>query len=133
MRVAYSLHVHMRTAVHEGRAILTREPERKRVYAMERSDLPDKLFAEDTLSYPESVDGERPAQKDVPARGNTRSGTPEDDMLAVEYREEETRMTADPLEHTPAPEDLFEPGGGNPSPGADIEDETPPDRGGRTY
>lgn len=112
---------------------------------MERSDLPDKLFAEDTLSYPNSVDGERPAGDDryaaahqamghrpAPNEGSPDEGSPTEDMLAVEYREDEVQ-TADPLEHTPSPEDRYEPGGGNPSPGADIEDEAPPDRGGRTY
>jgi hypothetical protein len=80
---------------------------------MERSDLPDKLFAEDTLSYPNSVDGERPADEDrqVSAqqgtRGDTASGgnAPTEDMLAVEYREDEVQTAADPLEHTPSPED----------------------------
>ena len=104
---------------------------------MERDNLPDKLFAEDTLSYPNSVDGERPAGDDPHASAHqgarhTEAGSPDDDMLAVEYREDEVQ-TAAPLEHTPSPEDLYEPGGGNPSPGADIEDEAPPDRGGRTY
>ncbi len=106
---------------------------------MERSDLPDKLFAEDTLSYPNSVDGERPATDDhqeSARHGATRDATPgeqspDEEILAVEYREEEVQPG--PLEHTPSPEDLFEPGGGNPAPGADIEDEAPPDRGGRTY
>ncbi len=108
---------------------------------MERSDLPDKLFAEDTLSYPNSVDGERPADEDrqSPGRHGARQDTapggdsPAEDMLAVEYREDEVQTAADPLEHTPGPEDVYEPGGGNPSPGADVEDESPPDRGGRTY
>ncbi|MDQ6603856.1 MAG: hypothetical protein M3176_10290 [Chloroflexota bacterium] len=107
---------------------------------MKRSDLPDKLFAEDTLSYPNSLDGERPADEDRQAA--TQQGerphvtpaesSPDEDMLAVEYREDEVQIAA-PLEHTPSAEDLYEPGGGNPSPGADIEDEAPPDRGGRTY
>lgn len=108
---------------------------------MERSDLPDKLFAEDTLSFPNSVDGERPADEDrqVAARHSARHGvatggsSPSEDMLAVEYREDEVQTATGPLEHTPGPEDLYEPGGGNPSPGADIEDEAAPDRGGRTY
>ena len=108
---------------------------------MERSDLPDRLFAEDTLSYPNSVDGERPADDDqrVSTKQGMRHGaategsTPSEDMLAVEYREDEVQTAADPLEHTPSPEDVYEPGGGNASPGADIEDEAPPDRGGRTY
>jgi hypothetical protein len=101
---------------------------------MERGDLPDKLFAEDTLPHPNSVDGERAAAeaRRAPVRSGE-PGSPSDDMLAVEYREDEMRTVADPLEHTPSPEDLYEPGGGNPSPGADIEDERPPDRGGRTY
>lgn len=107
---------------------------------MERSDPPDKLFAEDTLSYPNSVDGERPADDDQSAsmqQGERQNAvpagsSPDEDMLAVEYREDEVQ-TAAPLEHTPSPEDLYEPDGGNPSPGADIEDEAPPDRGGRTY
>lgn len=103
---------------------------------MERSDLPDKLFAEDTLSYPNSVDGERPAREELTtaAPRDGEPGSPDDDMLAVEYREDETRTAPDPLEHTPSPEDVYEPGGGNRSPGADIEDEAPPGRrGGRTY
>lgn len=108
---------------------------------MERSDLPDKLFAEDTLSYPNSVDGERPADADqqAPMQQHMQRDTATDlssaseDMLAVEYREDEVQTAADPLEHTPSPEDVYEPGGGNASPGADIEDEAPPDRGGRTY
>lgn len=107
---------------------------------MERSDLPGKLFAEDTLSYPNSVDGEQPVADDQQvaaqqgAQRDTAPGeqSPEGEMLAVEYREEEVQ-TPSPLEHTPSPEDLSEPGDGNPSPGADIEDEAPPDRGGRTY
>ncbi len=108
---------------------------------MERSDLPDKLFADDTLSYPNSVDGERPAAADRQSsmqQGERRheaspADSPGEEMLAVEYREDEVQTAASPLEHTPSPEDLYEPGGGNPSPGADIEDEAPPDRGGRTY
>lgn len=108
---------------------------------MERGDLPDKLFAEDTLSYPNSVDGERPAGEDRQASARqstwrdtaTGGSSPTDDMLAVEYREDEVQTAAEPLEHTPSPEDIYETGGGNPSPGADIEDEAPPDRGGRTY
>ncbi|MGI8688300.1 MAG: hypothetical protein ACR2M3_06935 [Thermomicrobiales bacterium] len=107
---------------------------------MERSDLSDKLFAEDTLSYPNSVDGEQPAANDqqVSAQHGAKHDTtpgeqlPDEEMLAVEYRAEEVQ-TPGPLEHTPNPEDLSEPGGGNPSPGADIEDEAPPDRGGRIY
>ncbi|HEY8293652.1 MAG TPA: hypothetical protein VIG44_14275 [Thermomicrobiales bacterium] len=66
---------------------------------MERSDLPDKLFAEDTLSYPNSVDGERPANEDqrVSTEQETRRGAaaggtaPSEDMLAVEYREDEVQ------------------------------------------
>lgn len=108
---------------------------------MERNNLPDKLFADDTLSYPNSVDGERPASDDRHSstpHGERRSDapgepSPDEDMLAVEYCEDEVQTAASPLEHTPSPEDLYEPGGGNPSPGADIEDEAPPDRGGRTY
>jgi hypothetical protein len=102
---------------------------------MERGDLPDKLFAEDTLPHPNSVDGERTATeaRRTPAHSGTEPGSPSDDMLTVEYREDEMQAAADPLEHTPSPEDLYEPGGGNASPGADIEDEAPPDRGGRTY
>ncbi len=72
---------------------------------MERSDLPDKLFADDTLSYPESVDGERPARTEAPARWDAAPGSPDDDMLVVEYREEETRVTTDPPEHMPAREE----------------------------
>jgi len=106
---------------------------------MERSDLPDKLFAEDTLSYPNFVDGEQPATDDQQiaawhdAKRDATPGeqSPDEDMPAVEYREEEVQIPG-PLEHTPSPADLFEPGGGNPSPGADIEDEASPDRGGRT-
>jgi hypothetical protein len=64
---------------------------------MERGDLPDKLFAEDTLPHPNSVDGERPggeAQR-ASAHSDAESGSPSDDMLAVEYREDEMRPTAD--------------------------------------
>ena len=101
---------------------------------MERGDLPDKLFAEDTLPHPNSVDGERPTGE-ARQTSTHRADEPDaasDDMLAVEYREDEMQ-TAEPLEHTPSPEDVYEPGGGNASPGADIEDEAPPDRGGKTY
>lgn len=102
---------------------------------MERSDQAGKLFAEDTLPYPNSEDGEPPTREAARTAPGPESGpgTPTDDMLAVEYREDEIQRGALPLEHTPAPEDLYEPGGGNLSPGADIEDESPPDRGGRTY
>jgi hypothetical protein len=101
---------------------------------MERGDLPDKLFAEDTLPHPNSVDGERSTGETRRAspHNDAEPGSPSDDMLAVEYREDEVQA-ADPLEHTPSPEDVYEPGGGNASPGADIEDEAPPDRGGKTY
>ena len=83
---------------------------------MERSDLPDKLFAEDTLSYPNSVDGERPVDEDQQAsawhgvRRDTTTGgsSPAEDMLAVEYREDEVQT------------------------GADTENEAPSDRGGQT-
>ena len=103
---------------------------------MGRSVQPDKLFAEDTLPYPNSVDGERPegANQQTAVPRGTEPDSPDDDMLAVEYREDETRTVADPLEHTPSPADIYAPGGGNASPGADIEDEASPDRrGGRTY
>ena len=101
---------------------------------MERGDLPDKLFAEDTLPHLNSVDGERPtgeAQR-ASAHGDDEADSASDDMLAVEYREDEVQ-TAEPLEHTPSPDDVYEPGGGSASPGADIEDKAPPDRGGKTY
>ncbi len=98
---------------------------------MEGSNLPEKLFAEDTLPYPNAVDGEQPADEDQ-HRSATGAQSPDEDMLVVEYREDEMQTAASPLEHTPSPEDLFEPDGGNSSPGADIEDEAPPDRGGRT-
>ncbi len=104
--------------------VRNREPA-ERGAKMERSDLPDKLFAEDTLSYPNSVDGERPA-KPAGSSAMARGGSPSDeDMLAVEYREDEVRTVA-PLEHTPSPEDRYE-SGGHSSSGADIEDESPPD------
>lgn len=102
---------------------------------MERGDLPDKLFAEDTLPHPNSVDGERPtgeAQQTAVLRDDDPDAS-SDDMLAVKYREDEVQTAADPLEHAPSPEDVYEPGGGNASPGADIGDEAPPDRGGKTY
>ncbi len=71
---------------------------------MERSNLPDKLFAEDTLSYPNSVDGERPADEDQhisldrDARGEAAASesAPSEDMLAVEYREDEVQTAANP-------------------------------------
>lgn len=71
---------------------------------MERSDLPDKLFAEDTLSYPDSVDGERPDREERVAsreHGGERGTAPggrssDDDMLAVEYREDELRAAPSP-------------------------------------
>ncbi len=95
---------------------------------MERSDQTDKLFAEDTLPYPNSVDGERPVHEEQTATHHrTEPGSPDDDMLAVEYREDEMQA-ADPLEHTPSPGDVYESGGGSASPGADIEDKAPPDR-----
>ena len=65
---------------------------------MERGDLPDKLFAEDTLSYPNSVDGERPAREErtMAAPRIDEPGSPDDDMLAVEYREDEMRAAPNP-------------------------------------
>ncbi|MGI8855973.1 MAG: hypothetical protein ACR2JW_09495 [Thermomicrobiales bacterium] len=80
---------------------------------MERSDQTDKLFAEDTLPYPNSIDGERPAHEEQSAatHHSTEPGSPDDDMLAVEYREDEIQA-ADPLEHTPS-------------------DDAPPDHGSR--
>lgn len=76
---------------------------------MERSDLPDKLFAEDTLPHPGAEDGERPAHEEwnrAERRGSA-PGSPEEDMLVVEYREDEIRTTADPRQ-----EDLDAPDGG---------------------
>ena len=74
---------------------------------MERSDLPDKLFAEDTLSYPNSVDGEGPADDDqrVSTRREARhdaaadEGAPSEEMLAVEYREDEVQTAASEPPH----------------------------------
>jgi hypothetical protein len=74
---------------------------------MERSDLPDKLFAEDTLSYPNSVDGERPADEDerasrrLEARHDATADerAPAEDMLAVEYREDEVQTAASEPPH----------------------------------
>ncbi|MHB8647708.1 MAG: hypothetical protein ACYDAR_18155 [Thermomicrobiales bacterium] len=71
---------------------------------MERSDLPDKLFAEDTLSFPHSVDGERPARYAVPGDAAADESAPNEEMLAVEYRDEEVR-TAAPHLHTPGADD----------------------------
>ncbi len=79
---------------------------------MER-ETPDKLFAEDTLPYPNSEDGEKPGDKPDPSCGKHAADT-------------------GPLEHTPSPEDVYEPGGGNASPGADIEDELSTDMPSRT-
>jgi hypothetical protein len=64
---------------------------------MERGDLPDKLFAEDTLPHPNSVDGERPAgeARQASAQSDAEPDSASDDMLAVEYREDEMRTTAD--------------------------------------
>lgn len=75
---------------------------------MER-ETPDKLFAEDTLPYPNAEDGEKPDT----SRGKHAADTGQ-------------------LEHTPGPEDVYEPGGGNASPGADIEDELSTDMPSRT-
>jgi hypothetical protein len=77
---------------------------------MERGDLPDKLFAEDTLPHPNSVDGERPAReaRQASARNDSEAAAASDDMLAVEYREDEMRTTTD------------------------IEDEARPTHGGKT-
>lgn len=58
---------------------------------MERSDVPDKLFAEDTLSYPNSVDGERPARHPTSSATVSGNRSPDEEMLAVEYREDEVR------------------------------------------
>jgi hypothetical protein len=78
---------------------------------MERSDLPDKLFAEDTLPHPQSVDGERPTNDErhmaVP-RGDA-SGIADEDMLAVEYREDEIGVAGDPLDHAPSPRGVYAP------------------------
>jgi hypothetical protein len=70
---------------------------------MERGDLPDKLFAEDTLPHPHSVDGERTTDdaRRAPARSDAEPGSPSDDMLAVEYREDEMRPTADSEDEAP--------------------------------
>ena len=76
---------------------------------MERSDLSDKLFAEDTLSYPNSVDGEHPADEDQQASARhgtwrdtaTGGSSPTDDMLAVEYREDEVQTGADSKDEGP--------------------------------
>lgn len=65
---------------------------------MERSDLPDKLFAEDTLPHPGSEDGERPTAEgrhSAAQRGGAPTA-PDEDMLAVEYREDEIGTAADP-------------------------------------
>jgi len=137
--MAYALLFSKHTVAYGQSRRRDQEPAERNAW-MERSDLPDKLFAEDTLSYPNSVDGEQPAADNhqVSAQhGAKRDATPgekspDEEMPAVEYRAEEVQ-TPGPLEHTPSPEDLYEPGGGNPSPGADIEDEAPLDRGGRTY
>jgi hypothetical protein len=77
---------------------------------MERGDLPDKLFAEDTLPHPHSVDGERTTDdaRRAPTRSDAEPGSPSDDMLAVEYREDEMRA-------------------------ANIEDEAPPAHGDKTH
>jgi len=86
------------------------EPEERGAW-MERSDLPDKLFAEDTLPHPRSTDGERPTDGErytAAPRGNA-PGAPDEDMLAVEYREDEIGIAADPREHS---EDAYAPGGG---------------------
>jgi hypothetical protein len=78
---------------------------------MERGDLPDKLFAEDTLPHPNSVDGERPTDeaRQASVRNDSEAAAASDDMLAVEYREDEMRTTTD------------------------IEDEARPARGGKTH
>jgi hypothetical protein len=70
---------------------------------MERSDQAGKLFAEDTLPYPNSVDGERPAheERQASAHSDAEPGSPDDDMLAVEYREDEMRTAADDGDETP--------------------------------
>lgn len=80
---------------------------------IERDNVPDKLFADDTLGYPGSVDGEPPG-------GDQPSHAEQPDRQGAARGGEEA------LEHTPGPEDVYEPGGGNPSPGADIEDEAAP-------
>src|SRR5690348_12184813 len=99
--MAYALLSDKRTVAHDPSRHRDRKPSERGAW-MERSDLPDKLFAEDTLSYPNSVDGERPADED---QQDTVSGgsAPAEDMLAVEYREDEVQTAADPLEHTPGP------------------------------
>jgi hypothetical protein len=70
---------------------------------MERGDLPDKLFAEDTLPHPNSVDGERSTGETRRAspHNDDEPGSPSDDMLAVEYREDEMRPTADSEDEAP--------------------------------